>query len=261
MTLTATAALSFAAPSKVLVSVSSSPSTTAVLRIFRVHQDGTRHRVLTDGRAVINGTWVGYDYHPPFNQAVTYIASTGLEPDSAPSSAVFIPSDVAWLQHQTDPDLSYMIDKILAPQQAVSRSTRATEFQILGSSKTVVRTSFPMESEEGSFTLRVPVDDIPRVEALLAEDIPMLLNGPWGTYDYGWQWIWVKSAKRSNAAGFVQFPTRNYEIAYQVVADPDADTEPPWTYADAMAAFPGATYADMASVWASYQNSYLDVRV
>lgn len=261
MTLSVTATMdSSTAPARVLVAVTSSPAATAVLRIYRVHEDGSRHRVLTDGMAKIVGSWSGYDIHAPFNQLFTYVASTGLEADSAPSSAVYVSSERVWLQHQTDHDLAYPVDKILAPQQDVSRSSRATEYKILKSKSSVVRTDSPLEADTGSFTIRVARDDIPSVEALLEDGAAILLNGPWGSYDYGWSWIWVKSVKRSNAGGRISFPTRNYTIDYQVTADPDADTEPAWTYADAKAAFPAATYASMPAIWASYQNAHLDIR-
>jgi hypothetical protein len=232
---------------------------TNVLRVYRVHADGSRNRVLTAGRALLNGTWSGYDYHPPFNESFTYVASTGVEADSAPSAAQFIPSDEVWLLHPSDPARSYMVDKILAPQQSVTRSSRATEFQILGSSKTVIRTDSPFEAVSGSFTIRVALDDVSLVESLFADDIPVLLNGPWGRYDYGWQWIWVKSISRSNSGGKISFPTRNYEVSYKVVSGPDVDIEPVWTYADATAEFTGA-YTTTDGVWASYGDSRIDRR-
>jgi hypothetical protein len=259
MTISMTASLQFAAQPRVLLNVSSSPSLTAVLRVFRVHADGSQHRVLTPGRAVLNGAWSGYDYHAPFNQTFTYYAQVGVVADSAQTPAVFMPSDNAWLMHPSDPDKSFPIGKILAPQQSVTRSSRATEFKILGSTTSVIRTDSPLETVEGSFTIRVPVEDIPTVETLIADDLPVLLNGPWGAYDYGWSWIWLKNIERSNSGGFVQFPTRNYKFDYQVVRAPDTDVAPVWTYADLTAEFTG-NYSTLTGVWADYDHMSLDLR-
>lgn len=263
MTLTVVASVASGWQPRVLVEVSSSPAVTAVLRVFRVHEDGSRNRVLTNGRAVLNGSWSGYDYHAPFNQAFTYVAATGLEADSAPSAACFLPSDNLWLMHPADPDLSMLVDKVLGPQQPVQYASRSEEFQILNADgPPVVRTSYSSWSaQESSLTIKVARNDVPLVKALLKGNLPVLLNGPWGGDDLGWMWIQPKQVTINNAGGLIDFPTRNVEIKYKEVRPPDVDVAPVWTYADLAAEFAASTYAGIAGVWASNSDMGINRRV
>ena len=59
--------------------------------VTRIHEDGTRHEVLTDADPrVIGGSWSWLDVHSPFGQFVTYeVAAAGF---TALSAVAFVPS-------------------------------------------------------------------------------------------------------------------------------------------------------------------------
>jgi len=260
VTLTTTASWTGSSPPRVLVSVSSSPASTAVLRVFRVRQNGSQERVLTTGRAVLNGTWSGYDYHAPFNEQIKYFAQTGLEADSALSSVVFIPSDKMWLMHPSDPDLSFPVGAVLKFGNR-SRKDTSEGFKVLNSGVTVRRTVGPRGPETGDLSVLLEDQtDVEQVEALLDASSPILLNSPRPEVVKS-KWVQPGDWTIGPPAGsYFRSDLRALSFSYEECRVPDEDVAPVWTYADVKVAFPGATYSSIKSTWSSYQNSRLDIR-
>jgi hypothetical protein len=258
VTLTVTAAAEFVVPVRVLVEVASSPSVTNVLRVYRVHADGSRNRVLTAGRALLNGTWSGYDYHAPFNESFTYVASTGVEADSAPSSALFIPSDEVWLLHPSDPALSVLVDTV-TNVSARKLPSAAQAFKILGSPVPVMRTNSTRGPQEWDLEVLVDgQDETDAVEALFDSDLPIYINSPRSDI-FRSSWVQPGDVSIEPPGGYFRTDLRLVSFSCTRCAPPDVDVLPVWTYADASAEFTGA-YTTADGVWASYGDSRIDRR-
>lgn len=256
MTLLTTAAWHYGAQPQVLVkAVSVSPPIVGVMQVYRVHPDGLRHLVITDGVAVLNGNWSGFDYHAPFNLPVTYVAEAGGEV-SPPSAPVVVSSDLPWLIHPSTPGLSMQVE-IMAPQKDVKHATVAQRFDVLNRKLPVVVNDGPRGGEQGEFVVRVTRQNRGPIKALLADGGPILLNGPWGEHDLGWKWIQPDDISIENIAGNVQFRTRNVTIPFIECEQPDADLVAPWTYADLLGQF--TSYTAVQTAFADYGNTRLRI--
>jgi hypothetical protein len=259
VTLTVTGTAQFSVPARVLVDVTSSPSVADELTVYRVHADGSRYPLLTAARSVIVGSWSGYDYHAPFNEAFTYVAAAaGLESD--PSAPVWVVSDDMWLVHPSDPDLSFMVEKIIAPQQSVKTTDRADDLLPLRRKLPVTRTSGPRSGKSSSMVIKVAKDDRDLTYALLDDGVPVLMNGPWGSADYGWSWVRISDVDESNPGGFIGHPCRYFTCSYSETTQPDILVTPEWTYTEMLAAFPADTYTQQAVVYDTYRDMSLDIR-
>lgn len=258
MTISVTATVATTYAPAVLVDVVSSPSVSAPLKVYRVHDDGSRHRVLTDGRAVLVGSWSGYDYHAPLNRTFTYVAAAEGQPESAESSVVFLPSEDAWMVHATDPVKSFPIVKVLAGSQSqVTYQGTATEYAILNSALPVVRTDSPRSGAVGHLNVKVPAEDVAAALELFKDGGPLLFNGAWGSVDYPWMWINAKDLVVANP-GPIGFPFRTFSFDFRECRAPDADVVPTWTLDDVAAAF-----TDLNAVAAAYSDLralQLDIR-
>lgn len=224
MTLTVTATNGSLDVPAVLVSVVSSPAVTAPLTLYRVHEDGTRYRVLTEANANVITTWTGFDFHAPFNQWVTYVAeAAGLV--SAGSPAVMVISDDAtWLIHPSDPDLTVLVDKIIGPAAPYKYPGSAQVFRPLGSKLPVVRTSYPRGGESGQITVKCESPDSrAAVMACLEDNGPTLINTPNTADDIGWKWVQFGDVDKLNPGGFTAFPFRYVVLPYMEVTQPDVD--------------------------------------
>ena len=214
MTLTVTAAGGFLDVPAVQVSVVSSPAVTAPLVLWRVHEDGSRYRVLVEANANVITTWTGFDFHAPFNQPVTYVAEAGglVSAESAPQWVV---SDGTWLIHASDPDLSVMVDKVIGPAAPYRYAGSAQTFRPLGSKLPVVRTSYPRGGESGQITVKCE-DEASRaaVRACLADNGATLLNTPNTDDDIGWKWVVFGDVDFTNPGGFTGFPFRYVAVSY-----------------------------------------------
>jgi hypothetical protein len=244
VTLTVTAAVSASYPPRVAVTVSSSPAVTASLTITRTHADGSVHPVLTDSEPVIITSWAGYDYHAPFNEAVTYTAATSDQ--SATSSAVYMVSDSGWLMHPSDPTKSMPV-LLLTADETVKFASPAKTYAVLNRRLPVARTSSPRGGAQGNLKIKVASEDVTAAMDLFADGGPLLLNGAWGPNDYGWKWVLPGELSVVNPAGFVSYETRWFQAGYVEVADPDVNIVSPWNY-DAVA----ATYASYDAVAAAF---------
>lgn len=257
MTLTVTAGVVYADCPAVQVNVTSSPSVTDRVQVWRTHQDGSRWRVLTEPNPVIVGSWVGNDYHAPFNQPVTYSAVAG-GLTSAASGETWVPSDDTWIVHASDPGLSVLVEKIIGPAQPYAYQDRAVEFAVLNRKNPLLRTDSPRGGESGQITVKCSTPEQRRgVKALLADNGAVLLNTPYTDDEIGWKWVRVKESPVSNPGGFVDFPVRYVTLSYAEVDPPDADAFPVWTAGDLKAAYATAGLAKAA--YTSARNMKLNV--
>lgn len=227
MTLTVTAVMDSNYPPRVAVSVSSSPAVSGRLTVTRTHADGSVHPVLTDQDPVLVTSWAGFDYHCPFNQVVTYTAAT--TDQSGSSSAVFLPSDLPWLIHPSDPTLSFPAE-LLRVDGSIKFSSPAKTYPVLNRRLPVVRTAAPRGGESGNLRVKVMREDETAARALFAAGGAVLLNGAWGDNDHGWKWILPGELTITNPGGFIDFPHRWFDVSYQECADPDVDVVSPWNF-------------------------------
>lgn len=260
MTLTVTAAPGFLDVPAVLVSVSSSPALVAPLVLWRVHEDGTRHRVLVEANANVITTWSGFDFHAPFNQMVSYTAESG-GLSGASSATRLVSDDAVWLIHASDPDLSVLVDKVIGPAQPYKYPSATQSFRPLGSKLTVQRHDYPRGGESGQITIKC-VDEASRaaVKSCLADNGVTLINTPNTDDDIGWKWAQIDDTELSNPGGFTKFPFRYFVLPYREVRQPDVDAGV-WTYDEAqvesVALYP--TYDDAAAKFATYDASTLRI--
>lgn len=254
MTITVAAAVS---GGRVSLSVSSSPSVTAPLKVWRVHKDGSQYRVLTAGQAVLIGSWVGLDYHAPFNQPVTYVAEAG-GVSSAASGPVWVISRQLSLIHPSTPALSMRFEKWAVDPFEYRFVSRAQQFDVLNRSEPVHRTSQPRGKASGS--IRVKLDtaaDRVAFQALAADGAQLLINSPFAE-EVGWLWVQPGDVTIRNPTTFTQFSYRWGEFPFVASAQPVALQSPVWTYAD-LGAAGYASYTALQSAFTSY--SRLELRL
>ena len=244
---------------RVLIQVSSSPAALAVLRVYRVHEDGSRYRVITSGRAVLNGTWSGYDNHVPFNQKFTYVASTGLEPDSAPSAVCFVSSDKMWLMHPIDTSLSVQIDTV-TKVSARKIPSSAQAFKILGSPLPVMRTNGSRGPETWDLEVLADGRDVTEtLEALFDADLPVYISSPRSDVLQS-GWVQPGDVNIEPPGGYFRTELRLVSFSCTRCSPPDVDLVPLWTYDDLAREFSGSTYSGITGVWPSYADVNLNRR-
>lgn len=259
MTITVAAAVVYGSRPTVQISVASSPTVADSLVLFRVHDDGTQHRVLLESGAVLVGSYVGNDYHAPFNQRVTYVAQSG-GLTSAESGPVWVPGRRLWLVHAGVPALSVLVDKWMAVA-AYEYGSTSKSYQVLGRKLPVVRSDYPRNGESGTLTVKCDGrSSRAAMKALLADDGPILVNTQFTDDEVGWKWVQVGKLTFQNPAGFNSFPYRAAVLPYVECAQPDTD-QGFRTFDQGEADFPGATLASMGSVYATLQDAKLDKRL
>lgn len=252
MTVSLTATVTGVAPPAVLLDVTSSPSVTAPLKVWRIHDDGSRHRVIA-GRAVLIGGWSGVDYHAPFNHTFHYTAEADGQAESAATPALFVPSDVTWLIHPSDPALSLALEVIVS-LSAKKKPGRGASFSILPASADedplpVVRWDSRRGPESGDIVILADDDDqVQALERLIARG-PVLLNSA-KSERVRWQWIDPGDTSIEPPGGYYRTSMRQLSFPWEACRAPDADTAPLSTWADV------AEHGD----WATAAGAYADWR-
>lgn len=237
MTLTLTAANSYTTgPPKVLLTGLSTTTGTppipvnTLIDVWRVHADGSRHRVLTEqGPRLVGGGWAWLDIHPPYNQPIHYeIIAAGF---TAVSNTTWVICDTVWLVHPSRAELSVPVDGVLKIGDRTANS-RSEKFTPIGG-KLVFLTEGFRDGVKGSMLLRV-LDEAP-FKALFADDSVILINTPGTTgWDLGWIWVQPGDVEFSNPADLVPYVYRHLSIPFEESTDPDLDLEPAWNCADAL---------------------------
>lgn len=250
MTVSMTAAISGFVPPAVLLDVTSSPSVTAPLVVWRVHEDGSRHQVIT-GQAVLIGGWSGTDYHAPFNQLFHYVAAAEGQAESAATPDLYLASDVTWLIHSSDPSLSLPLD-VIVKLGAKKKPARGAKFAILPASADeaplpVVRWDSRRGPESGDIVILA--DDDVQVQALdaLLDRGPVLLNSARSEV-VRWQWIDPGDTEWEPPGGYYRTPLRQLSFPWEACRAPDSDLTPLSDWSDVAAqgdwALSAAAYAD-----------------
>jgi hypothetical protein len=187
----------------------------SLLTLWRVHPDGTEHRVILPAEArVIGGSWVGFDYHAPYNGAVSWrVEAAGF---SATSGPVWVLCDSTWLISATTPGLSVQVKVAAIGDQ--SRPTRSGEFTPVGGD-TLFISDGKRGGMVGSIAVRVPAAGVGDIVTLLADDGVILINTP-GTvgWDVKWQWAQVTDQGLSNLGGWKGYPNRVVPLPFKAAA-------------------------------------------
>jgi hypothetical protein len=257
MTLTVVADILFSETPAIQVDVTSSPSVTDLLTLYRVHEGGSKYRVLTASHATLIGSASVIDYHMPFNTPVQYQAVAG-GLTSALSAPVEFGSESVWLIHPTDPSLSLLVDFISAVGD-FSYANTVLRSKVLNSKLPRHRPIGPREGEKGSLTILAEDLSTRRaIMALLADGGQILLNTPWDETDLGWKWVQPDTSGGHNLLKKRESP-REYSFGYEETTQPDADVRVR-TYGEMKALFPTQTNAQMKLIYSTYKNSKLDIR-
>lgn len=234
------------------------PASTVVL--YRTDPDGTRRKVIVEANAKLSGgAWVGFDYHPAFNQQVSYSAVVdGVTSALAP---ITLMSSVSWLQHPNDPNLSTQITAVNQIGDRVKASTAVLSYP-LGGTYPISITEGIRRSFAGSLIVRLASrTEQSNVDALLGSSGPILLNlaGPdqgSGWWDESWAWVQPGDITYSNPGGTVYYPYRHLAFPYTVVDTPAGAAVPIWTYSDVAANY--ATYQAVAAAFDTYSELATD---
>lgn len=222
MTLTVTAVNRYTfdhPPALLLTATSSDSAASDYVDVWRIHGDGTEHRVLTGANPRLSGgVWTGLDYHAPFNQSVTYRVDGS---ESGSSAAAWVSSSQTWLIHASEPELSVKVDSVRAIADR-TRATRSVRFQPLAGGVTFL-TDGVRNGVTGSLTVKVS-DEEP-LDALLDDDSVVLLNTPGTTgWDLAWLWLQPLDVAFQNPGGFAGFPFRWVQIGFEQSEQPDVDS-------------------------------------
>lgn len=243
--------------SRVVLTVSSSPSITTALTVMRVHEDGSQHRVISETLEpqLVGGSWSGFDHHAPVNQPVSYTAVAGAQ--TGASSVVYVLADETRLSHPTDPYLMVVPDAVRAVATR-SYDSNAVGFQVLDRALPVHVRDMPRSGETGVLTIKVvSLQQEAAVRALFADGGQILVNGVFR--DLGWMWIQPGPISWENPAGFDSFGFRNVTIPYEATTQPDEAADPSWTCDDLAAT--GWTCTQAATHYADVNGMALDIRI
>jgi hypothetical protein len=258
VTLTVTPTVeAFVTPVRVRLNVVSTLGGNDRVTVTRVHDDGARWVVLTEqGARLASGSWVGYDYHFPALQTITYEATAGVE--SAVSTTVMVSLSSVWLHHPSDPALS--VQAMFVPENGMGDdevTSKAGVWDIVGS-EFAVSVSDETLRTASSVSLAVEASQVPAVKALLRKGGPLLLVVP--GWDVSWRWIQPQGGVSIKVPGGRKaVPFRIVTIPYVVVDQPDVDLQSPWNYTLLGDAF--ASYTAMNAAYSSNENISTDTRV
>lgn len=254
-------------PPRTLISVTAGPSgpspvpPNSVIDVWRIHDDGTRHRVLTDGPTRVSTAWAGYDYHAPYNSANTY--EVDVAGSTATSTAVYVDCAKVWLLHVTEPTMSVQADAIIEIG-ARTRPSRAGRFEILDGPVIFVSNG-SRTGIKGSLIVRCdsPDNEQPLIN-LFSDDTLILINTPGQTgWDVKWLWVQPGDVSYSDPATNIHYRYRHVSVPFEESTEPDLVLTSKWTSKAAgdywTAA--GATSADLGIYYATAVDFGTDTRL
>lgn len=236
MTLAVVVAPSTSGPAMRVTVTSSVGTDNQPLTLVRTHADGTIEPVLMgSARRLIAGSWTGFDWHCPFNQPVTYVATTASAASPA-STARTLHSDSSWVVPALEPGRAVRIafvesigDPSFTPLAGVFRPAgRSGEPQ----PKQIVVWDDSID-ETGSIEFAVLADQAAALRALAGGPLLLNLHGAW---DFRWGWVQPKGAivpqnKGTNSmpGGKAAYRYRHVALDYTPVATPIGRVVSPWT--------------------------------
>lgn len=238
-----------------VVGTSASPNavgTSALVALWRVHPDGTRHRVILQNNPRLSGgSFIDFDYAAPFNRPVSYIASSsGFESDPAP---MILPCDKSWLIHPTNPDLSVQVGYIKSFGDIGNDSSAVLSYPFRGAAPIRISEG-ARRTNDGELSLIVQSEQMAvALKGLFADDSPVLFNLTGPDLNTIWRpenWAWISPGKTAlvdpvNGASDIRY----FTIPYTIIATPDGVALPTWTCDDVTAAY--ATCTAVAAAYAS----------
>lgn len=215
----------------------------SALEVFRIHPDGSRWKVIGEsGDRMMAGSAVVFDYHPPFNVGISYLARAAGQESAAVGT--IHGSGEAWLLNAYDPEKS-LAPVYIADLVEDSLLWRGQLVDIPGNPYPVPRSFGVRGAGGGTLTIGVDPVTVPDVIAMVARSEPLLLNIP--PRD-GWpvSWKWIQPLDITPGAdgtvdapgGKAGYPYRTFTVPYRAIAQPTADLTPVWTDADLTAAYP-----------------------
>lgn len=241
---------------RILLNLTSSPLLNGALTMTRIHSDGSRYPVLTESRPTLVGSWLGYDFHMPFNEDVRYEAEVGSLSDMSPTVS-FASAGVTWLIDPTDPELSVPVDRVVSVGDATF-SSPATRYQVHGQRLPTFRRDRKRGGEQGELQIYCgSVLSWKKAWDLLEYGGPILLNIPHSNFLLKWKWIQPGDLSLANPSPKESFDARIIRLPYEQCVQPGA-TVLDFTYAELAADFP--TYADVVAHYATYGDMKVDAR-
>lgn len=229
------------------------PPNTAVT-LWRVHADGSEHRVMVSTQPrVIPTTVVVDDYHCPYNVDVTYRVDA---PTGSATAYGYLPSEVSWLIPPSDVTLSvplYAEEVVTFGDRATP--TRAVKMTPVGG-RSIYKSNGSRDGVKSTLVLRVAEDRVPVFADLFADDLVILVNMIEG--DLTWMWA-QPDPTYANPVGLALYTKRIVTIALDESADPDLDLTSPWTFGSITAL--GLTFAELNARYATFTDMSTDTPV
>ena len=226
-------------PPRMKLTVTSTVTTASVLvDIYRIHEDGSTWRVITEDGVRLNSMASVFDYHAPYGVPVQYIAQTSIESASA-TDAVYLDATAAWLVPSDEPSLAVspayvarLGDELYTPRVGVFDILDGLSVSVSedGDSKLTSTVELAVDRSTGLMALRV----------LASRGAPVLLNIPYKLgRDVTWRWIMATAITKSNPGtpdqwlGQTGYLWRNFTLTYTAIAAPDVVLVPTWTSQEA----------------------------
>jgi len=241
--------------------------TGASVTVMRLDPDGRRRPVRAAEPVVLTGgAWSGYDYEAPFGSAVSYQAG------SARSDSVTLAAEEPWLIHPGIPERSLRIAGASPARQGPVFTAGTMASRLAPSSRALAwasgrRTPIVVSDDAGrraaSSALLVRtynLDDLAALDALLADDVPLLLNVPAGRgWGVAWEYVSVGDVTQARSTSWASDPTRVWSVPYDVVERPAGGVQAQWTVADVSATY--ATADDLLVTYATVTDLLTDTRM
>ncbi|TKV61872.1 hypothetical protein FDO65_10130 [Nakamurella flava] len=240
-------------PPGMRLTVTSDQLGTVPLEVWRVHPDGSEHRVISSSRPyLIAGAWVETDIHAPYNVDVTWRVQSSA---GSASTVGTVYSEFSWLVPPSEPTTAVRLDEVvnLSSRQ---RETRAAKFQPVsdGSNGDNPKPIFVSDGGRGGtgVTATVRVLDEQPLWRLLDSDTVLLLITPGPGWRVKWMWAQVTRDEWANP-GRAWWPYDDVVLTLDESADPDAELMPIWTDGDvhAWALANGLTEGGVAAAYAT----------
>lgn len=232
--------------------------------VWRVHEDGSEHRVIVPtGTRLSGGSTVVLDYHAPFNQSISYRAETATQtgPVSDPTAVV---SKRPWILVADEPELSlpaaYVDD--LGDEGAGYEGAATSRWVGTGRKTGISDRTVDLSS---SLVVAFLPKHLAAWRRLLHRGDALLVNLHEPRWDRQWFWVMPTRVtiqnpgeKDNRFGGKAGHPFRLASFDYDPIDPPDTDLTPLWTDGDVAAAF--ATDALMEAAYASDLAHELDDR-
>lgn len=242
------------APPRVLLTVNAATGTQVTIR--RVDQQGNAVTVRAANPApLVSGGWIGYDYEAPFNQPVTYTATTDVQTASSLSTMVTLTVTQPWLIHPGIPDLSVPLE--VANQPTKTRPSGRGLYTVLGRPDAVARSDGQRKSR--SFDLQVrtySAADEDALDDLIDDDSVLLLQitDP-RIYRDMYAWVSIGDATQEPLATYREgFET--WTLPCTEAARPSGLLQAQRTWADVVAGY--ATWRDVLDAYATWRDEITD---